>query len=187
MRKRTLVLSSRYASDAIDVGSSSVMAPRRTSAGRRQRGMRPTTGRMSGRIALVSPVNLVHHDGVGPDATHHVDSDDTLFRLPRLEASVPATSADVRPLPVGADDPAYDRARVLLELLVRAREPRVALRLARRPGLPLDAETRLHLLPFVHVDETLGWLDHLEAEGLEVARAARWREALGGTAAGGGA
>jgi GT2 family glycosyltransferase len=133
---------------------------------------------LSGRVALVSPVNLVHHDGVGPDATHHVDSDDTLFHLPRLEAPVPS-AAEVRHVPVGAHDAAFDRARVLLELLVRARDPKAALRLARHPGLPLPAAERTHLLPFVHRDETLALVDHLEAEGLEAARAARWRSALG--------
>jgi hypothetical protein len=133
---------------------------------------------MSRRIALVSPVNLVHHDGVGPDATHHVDSDDTLFRLPRLAAPLPPDPADVRPVPVGAEDAAFDRARVLLELLVRARDPRAALRLARHPGLPLDAAQRLHLLPFVHAGETLALIDHLAAEGLDAERAARWRAVL---------
>ena len=134
---------------------------------------------MSGRVALVSPVNLVHHDGVGPDATHHVDGDDTLFRLPRLEAPVPVDAADITPLSVGADDVAFDRARVLLELLVRARDPRAALRLARHPGLPLDTVQRLHLLPFVHRSETLALLAHLEEEGLDAVRAAWWRRMLG--------
>ena len=135
---------------------------------------------MSRRVALVSPVNLVHHDGVGPDATHHVDGDDTLFRLPRLDAPLPVDPADVRPLPVGIEDRAFDRARVLLELLVRARDPRAALRLARHPGLPLDANQRLHLLPFVHAGETLALIEHLAAEGLDPERVGWWRGVLGG-------
>lgn len=138
---------------------------------------------MSGRIALVSPVNLVHHDGVGPDATHHVDSDDTLFRLPRLDAPVPPASTDDRALAVGAVDQQFDRASILLELLVRARDPRAALRLARHPRLPLDAAQWLHLLPFVALQETLDWLDHLATEGLDPATVQRWLRALGGATA----
>lgn len=134
---------------------------------------------MSGRVALVSPVNLVHHDGVGPDATHHLDGDDTLFRLPRLAAPTGATLADVDQMPVGVDDAAFDRARVLLELLVRARNPSAALRLARHSRLPLSAAQRLHLLPFVHLSETIVLLDHLETEGLSAERAAWWRRELG--------
>jgi hypothetical protein len=130
---------------------------------------------MSKRIAVVSPVNLVHHLGVGPDATHHLDSDDTLFRLPRLPLAIPER---LRPLATGADDGAFDRARVLLELLVRAKEPRVALRLAQRPNLRLDPRLRLHLLPFEYPLETLAALDHLRGEGLEVQRYQYWKRAL---------
>lgn len=130
---------------------------------------------LSRRVAMVAPVNLVHHLGVGPDATHHRDSDDTLFTLPRPPLTLPE---GVRLHPVGASDRAYDRARVLLELLVRAREPRLALRLARRRGLPLDAALRTHLLPFLHHAETLGWIGHLRAEGLDAERYERWRRAL---------
>jgi hypothetical protein len=138
---------------------------------------------MSRRVAVVSPVNFVHHLGVGPEATHHHDSDDTLFLLPRLSLPLPAV---LRPLPTGVADGAFDRARVLLELLVRAREPQVALRLARRPGLPIDPSLRLHLLPFKHLNETLAALNHLQDEGLEAQRHQRWQRALAAPSGDGG-
>lgn len=140
---------------------------------------------MSGRIAIVSPVNLTHNLGLGPDATITKDGDDMLFFLPRGTYPDRAVADDLlapprlRLLPEGADDVAYDRARVLLELLVRSRDPAMSRRLARRGDLPLDAALRLHLLPFRHADETRRLIEHLARTGVDPAAVARWRHALG--------
>ncbi|PZF77912.1 hypothetical protein DK847_05650 [Aestuariivirga litoralis] len=140
---------------------------------------------ISGRIAIVSPVNLVHNLGLGPDATITRDGDDMLFFLPRGtypdRAAADALLAPpcLRLLAEGADDPAYDRARVLLELLVRSRDPAMARRLARRGDLPLDAALRLHLLPFRHMEETRRLIEHLGRTGVDPAAIGRWRHALG--------
>ena len=131
---------------------------------------------LSRRVALVSPVNLIHHLGHGPDATHTTDGDPMLFTLPR-----PADALNPVPgiPPEGHDDAVFDRARVLLELLVRTRDPAMARRLARRPNLPLSAPARLHLLPFRDARETRQWLTHLHREGADPAACARWSQALG--------
>ena len=132
---------------------------------------------VSGRVALVAPVNLVHHLGVGPDATHLSNSDDTLFYLPRSPVFLPP---ELQCIPVGSDDREFDRARVLLELLVCAKEPHVARRLARLPRLPLDPAVRVHLLPYLHNSESWAWLGHLRAEGLDEERYLRWSGVLAG-------
>lgn len=139
---------------------------------------------MSGRISIVSPVNLVHNLGLGPDATITKDGDDMLFFLPRPPGhdSIADESLlgpyPLRQLPAGDDDRVFDRARVLIELLVRTRDPAMARRLARREDLPLDGGMRLHLLPFRHGDETRGWIEHLAGEGVDAAAVQRWRRAL---------
>lgn len=139
---------------------------------------------MSGRISIVSPVNLVHNLGLGPDATITKDGDDMLFYLPRpTDEDSTAEESLLAPdtlcqLPPGADDRVFDRARVLIELLVRTRDPAMARRLARREDLPLDGGMRLHLLPFRHADETRGWIEHLAGEGVDAAAIQRWRRAL---------
>jgi len=130
---------------------------------------------LSGRFSVCSPVNFIHHLGVGPDATHHVDSDETLFHLPRHKLEIPET---LRALPLGVVDYKFDRARVFIELLVRASNPRVARKLARFGNLPLDLDLRVHLLPFIHADETIEIIDHLHSEGLEDSIYNYWHTAL---------
>ena len=132
---------------------------------------------MSGRRSLVSPKNYVHHLGVGPDATHHKDSDDTLFYLPRGDGEIPEILLE---LPKDSVDPSFDRARVMMELLVRTKNPRMARLLAQRVDLPIQRDLRTHLLPFLFPDETLDILTQLENEGLDHARASYWKEAVGG-------
>ena len=132
---------------------------------------------MSGRRSLVSPQNYVHHLGVGPDATHHKDSDDTLFYLPRGESELPKTLLE---LPKDCVDLGFDRARVMLELLVRTKNPRMARLLAQRADLPIQKELRTHLLPFLFPGEIRNVLTHLENEGLDHTRARYWNKAMGG-------
>ena len=132
---------------------------------------------MSGRRSLVSPQNYVHHLGVGPEATHHKDGDDTLFYLPRGESEIPETLLE---LPKDCVDLGFDRARVMLELLVRTKNPRMASLLAQRADLPIQKEIRTHLLPFLFPDEIRDILTHLENEGLDHARARYWNKAMGG-------
>ncbi|UCU92220.1 hypothetical protein [Hydrogenophaga taeniospiralis] len=140
---------------------------------------------MSGRIAIVSPVNLVHHLGLGPDATLNKDSDDMLFSLPRATARGASTPENLLAppalclLPYRANDRDFDRARVLIELLVRTRDPGMARRLARHDDLPLPSGLRLHLLPFRHVGETQQWIEHLADAGVDGSAIERWRRALG--------
>ena len=139
----------------------------------------------SGRSAMVSPVNLVHNLGLGPDATLTKEGDDMLFFLPR--ATVPDADtldallfpAALSLVPKGSDDREYDRAKVLLELMVRTRDPGMALRLARRDDFPLPNDLRLHLLPFRHRDETCRWIEHLAHAGVDRLAIERWRHALG--------
>jgi hypothetical protein len=132
---------------------------------------------MSGRRSLVSPKNYVHHLGVGPDATHHKDGDDTLFYLPRGEGEIPEILLE---LPKDSVDLGFDRARVMMELLVRTKNPLMARLLAKHVDLPIEEEIRTHLLPFLFPDEIMDLLTHLEDEGLDQARARYWKEAVGG-------
>ena len=140
---------------------------------------------LSGRCAIVSPVNLVHNLGLGPDATHHKEGDDMLFFLPR--GSVPSTfslesllfpSKQIL-LQEKSYDQTYDRARVLLELMVRARDPATARRLAQCHVIPLPSDFRLHLLPFRKIDEMQHWIEHLANAGVDERAIERWRIALG--------
>jgi hypothetical protein len=130
---------------------------------------------LSGRFSVCSPVNFIHHLGVGPDATNLIDCDETLFHLPRHKLEIPAI---IRALPEGAVDYKFDRAKVLMELLVRANNPRMARKLARFRNLSMDFDLRVHLLPFLHADETTEIIDHLHAEGLEDLIYNNWHSAL---------
>lgn len=130
---------------------------------------------LSGRRSLISPVNLVHHLGVGADATHHLDGDTTLFELPRPPLTLPESLVLVDESSV---DRRFDRARVLVELLVRTRNPAIAHRLAAATTLPLSSDLRTHLLPFVYPEETINLLNHLQSEGLDVGRYTNWTNAL---------
>ena len=121
---------------------------------------------VAGLCSVVSPVNLVHNTGVGEGATHTTFPDD-------FTAIVPLRPARLRPVPRAAaaeQAAALDRAGVLIELLARCANPRMAARLAQSTrsgaGLPLDDRLRHHLLPFHHPEESLAALAHLIAAGL---------------------
>jgi len=133
---------------------------------------------MSGRSAVCSTVNFIHHLGVGADSTHEVNSDDTLFSLPRPKLLIREIT---QLLPTDAVDNKFDRARVLLELLMRATNPRMAQRLSKHPNLPLDPDVKVHLLPFVHAQETATILNHLHNEGLDDEKYRYWYSAVSGT------
>jgi hypothetical protein len=140
---------------------------------------------LSGRCAIVSPVNLIHNLGLGPDATHHKDGDDMLFFLPR--GSVRGTysvesllfPSEQIVLQKKSYDQTYDRARVLLELMVRARDPAIARRLAQCHVIPLPNDFRLHLLPFRQIHEMQHWIEHLANAGVDENAIERWRNAFG--------
>jgi hypothetical protein len=65
-----------------------------------------------------------------------------------------------------------------MELLVRANNPRMARKLARFRNLSMDFDLRVHLLPFLHAEETTEIIDHLHAEGLEDLIYNNWHSAL---------
>jgi hypothetical protein len=142
---------------------------------------------LSGHCAIISPVNLIHNLGVGPEATHTKERDDILMLLPRgLVPDVVDLKNFLYPLelillPKQLYDQAYDRARTLLELMVCTRDPAMAKRLARCVFIPLPNDLRLHLLPFRHIDETKNWIEHLANAGVDINTINRWRHRLGGT------
>lgn len=138
---------------------------------------------MSGLVSVCSPVNFIHHLGVGPDATHHIDSDETLFHLPRHELELPNVTP---PLPPGAVDNEFDRARVILELLVRVKDRSMARKLTKFRNLPIDLDFSIHLLPFFQADETAEILVHLHREGLDDATFHYWHDAVSGKSHSGG-
>jgi hypothetical protein len=142
---------------------------------------------LSGHCAIISPVNLIHNLGLGPDATHTKEGDDMLMLLPRgLVPDVVDLKNFLYPLelillPKQSYDQAYDRARTLLELMVCTRDPAIAKRLARCVFIPLPNDLRLHLLPFRHINETKNWIEHLANAGVDVNAINRWRHRLGST------
>lgn len=130
---------------------------------------------LSGRSALVAPANMIHHLGVGPSATHHRDSNDTLFTLPRPKLDWAPRLTEV---PSGSNDQTFDRFRVLLELLVRTKNPAMAERMSRSPSLPLGEQYRTHLLPFMHKEDSRCALRHLVEHGVAQDRLQHWIGAL---------
>jgi hypothetical protein len=130
---------------------------------------------MSGRFSLCSTVNFVHHLGVEADATHEIESDDTFFRLPRPKL---LNRELTQLLPIDAVDSRFDRSRVLLELLMRATNPQMAQKLSKHQNLPMDTDFKLHLLPFVHAQETAAILNHLHNEGFDDEKYRYWYSAV---------
>ena len=133
---------------------------------------------LSGRLSICSTVNFIHHLGIEADATHEGGSDDTFFLLPRPE--VPLSDIMVA-LPRDAVDEKYDRAKDLIQLLMRATDPQMARRLSKHPNLPLGSDLKLHLLPFVHAQETAAILNHLHNEGLDDEKYQYWYSAVSDT------
>jgi hypothetical protein len=116
-----------------------------------------------GGMAIVSPVNLIHNKGFGPDATLTVSAED-------LNALIPVATAPVAMAfgPSVIDD-RFDRAALLFHLMSQWADPAMARRLAaglrRGSALPLDAHVRLALAPFAEAAESLRLLEHLVAQG----------------------
>jgi hypothetical protein len=137
---------------------------------------------LSNRMSLVSPVNFIHHLGVGPLATHHKESDDTLLVLPRPMFNAPARWSLSSP---GSTDQLFDRLSVLLYLLDRTKNPRVAARLSRSHSLPVGEDYRAHLLPFVRREDSVQALSHLVDHGVDPRRIKHWMDALHLGSAGG--
>lgn len=121
---------------------------------------------VAGLKTAVSPVNLICNTGLGADASRTFVTHD-------FTALVPVRPARILEVSRGApaeQAAALDRAGVLIELLARCANPRIAARLAQstrsRADLPLDDRLRHHLLPFHHPEESLAAIDHLVAAGL---------------------
>lgn len=130
---------------------------------------------LSGRLSVYSTVNYIHHLGVEADATHESGTDDTFFRLPRPEIP-PQDISDA--LPTDAIDERFDRAKDVIQLLMRATNPEMARRLSKHQNLPIDPDLRLHLTPFVQAQETAAILDHLRREGLDQEKYRYWYSAV---------
>ncbi len=116
---------------------------------------------IQGGAAIVSPVNLVANNGIGPGATHTLFADDFSQLIPVWAAPELASS------PVSLLDEGYDRAALLVDLMAQCVNPPMARRLAIRLGrLPLGDEARHHLAPFTVPGESLELLEHLAAQGV---------------------
>lgn len=116
---------------------------------------------MQGGAAIVSPVNLVGNNGIGPGATHTLFADDFSPLIP--VGTAPALESS----PVSLLDEGYDRAALLVDLMAQCVNPPMARRLAVRLGrLPIDDDARHHLAPFTVPGESLELLEHLAAQGV---------------------
>ncbi len=121
--------------------------------------------------AIVSPVNLVHHNGLGADATHPRSAGDFGEFVPVATAPAPTPWCSVD------FDDEYDRAAVLVDLMSRIVDPPMARRLA-GVRIPLSDAARHHLSPFAVPGESLRLLDYLAAQGVSSAPFDRMRTAL---------
>lgn len=133
---------------------------------------------LAGMCAVVSPVNLVRNTGCGSGATRMHIADD-------LSAAIPTRTARIRKTPhagTAEEAMALDRASVLVELIGRCLNPRMAARLARAAsagvGHALEPRMRHHLRVFEHAAESLAALDHLVASGTSSPRIDELRDVL---------
>jgi len=114
--------------------------------------------------AVVSSVNLVRNTGIDSRATRTTFTGDFSGLIPVLSPvggqGAPASSVDT----------GFDRAAVLVELLSRCNNPKMAFRLAQaaaRNSLgEMDQRLKLHLLPFTVPAESRRLLEHLASFGV---------------------
>jgi hypothetical protein len=112
--------------------------------------------------AISASRNLVRNTGFGADATRTAWTDDFRALIPTREPPTIRMDGVRQPLDMG-----FARAMALGLLLVACKQPamsaRLAARIARGTRLPVDDDTRLHLLPFLFAAESLQLLEHLAA------------------------
>jgi len=115
-------------------------------------------------VAVVSSVNLVRNTGIDSRATRTRFTGDFSGLIPVL-SPVGGQGA-----PASSVDRGFDRAAVLVELLSRCNNPKMAFRLAQsvvRDSLgEMDQRLRLHLLPFTVPAESLRLLEQLASLGV---------------------
>jgi len=128
---------------------------------------------IKGMLSAVSATNLVVHGGYDEEATHGGDPEGLQAVQPLL---APLGTCGQVPT---APDHTLDRWSLYISLANVCRDPRMALRLARRPHLVTDGRTRHHLAPFAPTSDFRDALAHLHAEGCRSPVIDRMREALG--------
>jgi hypothetical protein len=115
---------------------------------------------VTGRLAVLPPVNLIANLGFGEDATRNRAAED--FR-----GLLPTGTVKIVP-PRGRPDPdaRYDRWALLVELLAAQRDRDGLQRLVKARHLVRDSRLRLHLVPFDDPAEAAAVLRHLRAVGV---------------------
>ncbi len=114
--------------------------------------------------AVTSSVNMMKNTGFGSSATRTSFPDDFNQLVPVHPAIRLTEPSEER------DDPSFDRASLVVQLLGRCVNPSMALRLANLLAagrqLPIDPGIRHHLAPFGAPREAVELLDHLSAQGV---------------------
>jgi len=126
-----------------------------------------------GALSAVSTRNLVVHGGCDDEATHAWADD----HLRSIQPLCPPPPADDRRR--ATVDHRLDRWSLFVALATSCRDPRMARRLARSPGLVRDGRTRHHLAPFAPDSDFHEALEHLRAAGCRSPRMDEMLEAFG--------
>lgn len=126
-----------------------------------------------GTLSAVSTRNLVVHGGYDEEATHASESDG----LTSIQPLLPPPPLDGRRR--ATIDHRLDRWSLFLALATSCRDPHMARRLARMPGLVRDGRTRHHLAPFAPDSDFHQTLDHLRAAGCRSPRVDEMLAAFG--------
>lgn len=130
-----------------------------------------------GMPAAVSTRNLVVHGGCDEEATHAWTGDGLRSIQPLLAPPSPAGRSR------SIIDHRLDRWSLFLALATSCRDPRMARRLARAPGLVSDGRTRHHLAPFAPDSDFHLALQHLRSAGCRSPQVDGMLEAFGPQAA----
>jgi hypothetical protein len=132
---------------------------------------------LSGRLSAASTRNLAVHGGCDEEATH-TWAEEGLRSIQPLLTPPPADGRRRSTV-----DHRLDRWSLFVELATSCRDPRMARRLARLPGLVRDSRTRHHLAPFSPDSDFREALEHLRAAGCRSQRVDEMLESFGPQAA----